>query len=78
VEQQLLRLEERLVAGVQRDPAAERDVRRSFALARARFAGATVRTYLPILVERDVRGRFPGGEGAPEGAVPAVHDSSDG
>jgi hypothetical protein len=58
IERQLLRLEERLLAEVTGDPAAERDMRRCLALARAHFAEATVRQYLPILVERDVRGRL--------------------
>ena len=63
VEQQLIRLEERLLAEVQGDPAAERQMRQYFGLACAHFAAATVRQYLPILVERDVRGRFSGRNG---------------
>jgi hypothetical protein len=55
VEDQLSRLEVRLLAEVVGDRVAEQDVRRRLDAARARFAGAKVRRFLPILIERDVR-----------------------
>jgi hypothetical protein len=61
VEEQLLRLEARLVAEADGDPAGQRDARRLMALSRARFRGATIQTFLPILIERDVRRRLSGG-----------------
>jgi hypothetical protein len=61
-DQQLLRVEARLLAEAKGSPAAEEDTRRWFALACERFAGAPVRQYLPILVEREVRERLRGGE----------------
>src|SRR4051812_30422978 len=60
VEDQLSRLEIRLLAEAGGDPAAEQDVRRRLGVARARFAGATVRRFLPILIERDVRRQLDG------------------
>jgi hypothetical protein len=58
VEEQLRRLEVRLLAEAGGDPAVERDVRRHFAESCARFETARVRTFLPILVEREVRRRL--------------------
>jgi hypothetical protein len=61
VEEQLRRLEERLVAEADGDPTGERDARRLMALSRARFRAASIQTFLPILIERDVRRRLSGG-----------------
>jgi len=58
VEEQLVRLEQRLVAEARGDLEAERRVRGELALACARFDGATVRRFLPILIEREVRRRL--------------------
>jgi hypothetical protein len=58
VEEQLRRLESRLLAEVGGDPAGEEDLRRHLTIARARFVSATVRQFLPILIERDVRRRL--------------------
>jgi hypothetical protein len=55
---QLLRVEARLLAEAKGNLDVEEDTRRWFALACARFAGAPVRQYLPILVEREVRERL--------------------
>jgi hypothetical protein len=55
VDDQLRRLEARLLAEVGEDPDRERTVRGHLAQARARFASATVRQFLPILIEREVR-----------------------
>lgn len=55
VDEQLRRLELRLLAEADGDPAAERDVRRHLADSRTRFETARVRTFVPILVEREVR-----------------------
>jgi hypothetical protein len=55
LEDQLGRLELRLLAEAGGDPAAEQEIRRRLDNARARFAGATVQTFLPILIERHVR-----------------------
>jgi hypothetical protein len=60
VEEQLRRLEVRLLAEAGGDRAAEEDVRRRLALARARFGSARIRQFLPILIERDVRRRLSG------------------
>jgi hypothetical protein len=60
VEEQLRRLEARLVAEAGGDPARELEARRLMALSRARFEAATVRTFLPILIERDVRRQLSG------------------
>jgi hypothetical protein len=60
VEEQLRRLEARLLAEADRDRAAEEDVRRHLALARACFGSARIRQFLPILIERDVRRRLSG------------------
>ncbi|MGY1753397.1 three-helix bundle dimerization domain-containing protein [Blastococcus sp. SYSU D01042] len=57
VDEHLARVEARLLAEVAGDPAAATAVRSHLAAARARFADATVRQFLPILVERDVRRR---------------------
>ena len=58
VEQQLRRLESRLLAEAGGDPVAEGDVRRHLADSCMRFATAPVRRFLPILVEREVRRRL--------------------
>jgi hypothetical protein len=58
VDEQLVRLEQRLLAEAGGDPDAERQVRGALALACARFDGATVRRFLPILIEREVRRRL--------------------
>jgi hypothetical protein len=58
VDEQLLRLESRLVAEAGGDPELERRVREEVVVARARFDGATVRRFLPILIEREVRRRL--------------------
>jgi hypothetical protein len=59
VEEQLRRLEVRLLAEAGGDRA-EEDVRRHLTLARARFGSARIRQFLPILIERDVRRRLSG------------------
>jgi hypothetical protein len=58
VEEQLRRLEVRLLAEVGGDPAVESAVRRHLHASCARFATARVRTFVPILVEREVRRRL--------------------
>jgi hypothetical protein len=58
VEEQLRRLESRLLAEAGGDPVAEGDVRRHLADSCMRFATAPVRRFLPILVEREVRRRL--------------------
>jgi hypothetical protein len=55
IERQLDRLALRLLAEVAGDPERELRVRHGLAEARLRFRSATVRDYLPILVERAVR-----------------------
>jgi hypothetical protein len=60
VEEQLRRLEVRLLAEAGGDRAEEEDVRRHLTLARARFGSARIRQFLPILIERDVRRRLSG------------------
>jgi hypothetical protein len=67
VEEQLRRVELRLLAEAGGDPAVERDVRRHLAESCARFATARVRLFLPILVEREVRRRLRDGEAAGPG-----------
>jgi hypothetical protein len=62
VEEQLRRLESRLLAEAGGDPAVERDVRRHLAESCARFETARVRLFVPILVEREVRRRLRDGE----------------
>lgn len=64
VDARLEKLEERLLVEAGNDPAAVLAVGSHLAAARARFAGATVRQYLPILVEREVRRRLREGAGA--------------
>jgi 2'-5' RNA ligase len=59
VEEQLRRLEARLLAEAGGDRA-EEDVRRHLTLARARFGSARIRQFLPILIEPDVRRRLTG------------------
>ena len=56
--EQLRQVEIRLLAEACGDPAAEREVRRYFAVACSRFETARVRRFLPILVEREVRQRL--------------------
>jgi hypothetical protein len=58
VDEQLHRLESRLVAEARGDPELEGRVRGELVEARARFDGATVRRFLPILIEREVRRRL--------------------
>jgi len=58
VDEQLARLEARLMGEVADDPVASMAVRSHLAVARARFADATVTHFLPILVEREVRRRM--------------------
>jgi hypothetical protein len=60
VEEQLRRLESRLLAEAGGDPVMEQDVLRHMTLARARFGSATIRQFLPILIEREVRRRLAG------------------
>jgi hypothetical protein len=55
VDDQLRRLEARLLAEAGGDPDLEQTLRGHVAQARARFASATVRQFLPILIEREVR-----------------------
>lgn len=52
------RVEARLLGEVAGDPVASMAVRSHLAVARARFADATVTQFLPILVEREVRRRM--------------------
>jgi hypothetical protein len=61
VDEQLLRLESRLLAEAGGDPAREQALRRHLTTARDRFASATIRQFLPILIERDVRRRLAAG-----------------
>jgi hypothetical protein len=58
VDDQLLRLEARLLAEADGDRDREQAVRGHVAQARVRFASATVRQFLPILIEREVRRRL--------------------
>jgi hypothetical protein len=58
IDDQLRRLEMRLLAEAEGDAAREEDLRRHVELARARFESATVRQFLPILIEREVRRRL--------------------
>lgn len=58
VDEQLRRLESRLVAEAGGDPERELRVRCELTAACARFDGATVRRFLPILIEREVRRRL--------------------
>lgn len=55
VERQLAQVERRLLSEAGGSHAREHQVHEQLALARARFSSATVRLYLPILVERVVR-----------------------
>lgn len=64
VEEQLRRLESRLLAEAGGDPAVERDVRRHLADSCTRFATAPVRHFVPILVEREVRRRLRAQDGS--------------
>jgi hypothetical protein len=54
-------VEARLIALAGGDVALEREVRRYLAESCARFATARVRQFVPILVEREVRGRLRAG-----------------
>jgi len=58
IEEQLRRVESRLIAEAGGDAVREQDVRRQMTLARARFEAATIRQFLPILIEREVRRRL--------------------
>lgn len=58
VEDQLRKVEQRLVGEAAGDPVAVLAVRDHLAAARARFGDARVRQFLPILVEREVRRRL--------------------
>jgi hypothetical protein len=58
VDEQLRLLEVRLVASAGGDQDRERTVRCHVADVRARFASATIRRFLPILIEREVRRRL--------------------
>jgi hypothetical protein len=64
VEEQLRRLEVRLLAEAGGDPDAERAVRHHLDESRARFTIARVRQFIPILVEREVRRRLRDGQAA--------------
>jgi amphi-Trp domain-containing protein len=55
VDAQFARLEACLLTEAGSDPGRQEAVRSCLATAHARFAGATVRTYLPVLVERRAR-----------------------
>jgi hypothetical protein len=55
VDVQLRRLETRLLAEADGDRDLEQTLRGHLAHARAHFASATVRQFLPILIEREVR-----------------------
>jgi hypothetical protein len=55
VDDQILRLESRLLAEAGGDPDREQALLGHLARARAHFASATVRQFLPILIEREVR-----------------------
>lgn len=59
VDQQLSEVEARLVARYSRQAGlSEQTVREHFAEVRKGFAGARIRSFLPILVERGVRARL--------------------
>jgi hypothetical protein len=58
VDDQLRRLEARLLAEAEGDADLEQSLRLHLAQACAHFATATVRQFLPILVEREVRRRL--------------------
>ena len=58
VESQLAGLEASLIAELGGGELAGRVVRQLLAEARERYAGAAVRTYLPILIERETRRRL--------------------
>jgi hypothetical protein len=60
VEEQLRRLEARLLAEAGGDLVREQAVLRHMTTARARFESATIRQFLPILIEREVRRRLAG------------------
>jgi hypothetical protein len=62
VQEQLRRLELRLLTEAGGDPTVERDVRRHLAESCARFETARVRLFVPILVEREVHRRLRDGE----------------
>src|SRR4051812_25130364 len=58
IDVQLRRLEMRLLAEAEGDAVREEALRGHVQLARARFESATVRQFLPILIEREVRRRL--------------------
>jgi hypothetical protein len=58
MDDQLARVEFRLLAEAGGDPDVERHVRGELLIVRARFAGSTVQRFLPILIEREVRRRL--------------------
>jgi hypothetical protein len=58
VEEQLNRVAGRLLAETEGDAGAQQEVLRHLTAARERFAHATVRQFLPILVEREARRRM--------------------
>ena len=60
VEEQLCRLESRMLAEAGGDPAVREAVRRHLTVATARFDDATIRQFLPVLIEREVRRRLAG------------------
>ncbi|WP_166503487.1 three-helix bundle dimerization domain-containing protein [Modestobacter italicus] len=60
VDERIRQLEQRLLAEAAGDPHRERDLQAHLAHARTRFASATVRQFLPILIEREVRRRIAG------------------
>jgi hypothetical protein len=60
VEEQLRRLESRLLAEAGGDPVMEQEVLRHLTLSRALFDSATIQQFLPILIEREVRRRLAG------------------
>jgi hypothetical protein len=53
-------LESRLLAESGEDRAGQEDVRRHLALVHSRLDTATVRRFLPILIEREMRRRLSG------------------
>jgi len=49
-----------MLAEAGRDPAVREAVRRHLTVATARFDDATIRQFLPVLIEREVRRRLAG------------------
>jgi hypothetical protein len=58
VDEQLRQLEARLLAEADGDAAAQDAVRRHLTVVTARFDNATIRQFLPVLIEREVRRRL--------------------